>query len=154
MHVGVVHNTKSGSLSVSKISSELDPATGKEKENYSEEDHIVIDIYPDKIKTRLRDIARGKYEDCSVKMVKRVYMENPAHEVLGTLFRDGDLICLKHNLDDDHHSHHSHTDHDHGGEHSHADGVDDIDKLAHGDKLDPAFIGGLLGNLHDLKQFD
>lgn len=151
MHVGVVHNTKSGSLSVSRISSEFDPVTGKEKESYTEEDHIIIDIYPDKIRTRLRDIARGKYEDCSVKMIKRVYMENPTHEVFGNLFRDGDLLCLKHNLDEDHHSGH---DHDHGTKHSHPDGGDDIDKLSIGDKLDPAFIGGLLGNLHDLKQFD
>lgn len=147
MHVGVVHNTKSGALSVSKISSEFDPSTGREEETNSEEDHIIIDIYPEKIRTRLRDIVRGKYEDCSVKMVKRVYMENPKHEVFGNLFRDGDLICLKHNLNDDHH-------HDPGEKQGHTHGGDDIDRLSNGDKLDPAFIGGLLGNLHDLKQFD
>lgn len=133
MHVGVVHNTKSGSLSVSRISIEYDPATGKQIEQVTEDEYVAVDIYPEAINGRLENIAIGKYDDCpAAVMVTRVILKNPTYENLGVLYKDGDLLCLKH----------------------HSDSGDHIDELSHGDELDPGFMGGLLGNLHDLKQFD
>lgn len=164
MHVGVVHNTKSGSLSVSRISIEYDPATGKQIEENTEDDYVIVDIYPEAIKGRLENIAKGKYDGCEGKMVTRVILKNPQHEHLGSLYKDGDLLCLHHNLEEGHGHHHEndhdhHHDHDEGGQHVHKHAhphteEDEIDRLEHGAELDPGYIGGLLGNLHDLKQFD
>ncbi len=152
MHVGIVHNTGDGALSVSKISAEYDPETGKQEEEISENEFVVVDIYPEVIKGRLEKIIKGQYEDCDkAAMATRVYLENPLHPVLGRMYKEGDLLCLRHNLKTKKDHHH---DHDHEEKHSNMHKGDDIDKLCDGDMLGPDFVGGLLGNLHDLKQLD
>lgn len=139
MHVGIVHNVKRPpDCAVELDSHEMDAQgahVGQEDHEGENSEYLAIDIYPDgNLRKRTRKIFNRRGEECNLEPMIRAVLEGVNHKVLGTLYREGDVLCLLHNPK---------------GVETKGE-CDAIDKIGNGDTVPHNLIHGILGNMNDL----